>query len=89
MGSNLSTFVVPDTSAVVLSAPDAAADWILLAFWIGVLYVCAMIFSTCALIDRWRGPHDKIQTGPSNVLGAFIISLGWPVVMAYMLMSSG
>lgn len=89
MGNNLSTFKVPDMSKVALSVPDRNADFILAGFWAGVLYVCAMIFSTCALIDRWRGPHDKIRTGPSAVLAAFILSVAWPVVMGYMLVSSG
>ncbi|KAI9166556.1 hypothetical protein HJFPF1_02665 [Paramyrothecium foliicola] len=89
MGANLSTFVIPDMSAVVLSAPDATADLILVGMWAGVLYMCAMIFSTCALIDRWRGPLDKIQTEPSNVLAAFILSTAWPLVMLYIMMSSG
>jgi hypothetical protein len=89
MGNNLSNPVLPDLSGVVLSPSDANADLILAGFWIGVPYVCAMIFSTCTLIDRWRGPHDKIRTGPSNVLAALILSAAWPVVMAYILVSSG
>ncbi|KEY67662.1 hypothetical protein S40285_04766 [Stachybotrys chlorohalonatus IBT 40285] len=84
MGQNLSSTFVPDTSGVVLSPQDATADFILLGVWLGVLYVCAMIFSTCFLIDRWG---DKSQTGGGSVLAAFMVSLAWPAVLAYMMAS--
>lgn len=88
MGNNLSTFVVPDTSADVLSDIDRANDIKLMIFWIASLYGCAMIFSTCALVDRWKGPYDRIRTGGGSVLAALLLSTAWPVVLAYLMVSS-
>lgn len=87
MGSNLSSVFVPDTSGIVLSGPDKSADIILVIIWATVLYICAMLFSTCTLIDRWRGPYDKNETTLGNVLAAFLCSTAWPAVMAYVLVS--
>ncbi|CAM1505182.1 Fc.00g108190.m01.CDS01 [Cosmosporella sp. VM-42] len=88
MGNNLSTFVVPDTSADVISPPDRANAIRLAVFWAGALYGCAMIFSTCALIDRWKGPYDRNRTGFGSVLAALLLSTAWPVVLAYLLVSA-
>jgi hypothetical protein len=87
MGNNLSSTFVPDTSKVVLSKPDAFADIILVVIWGLVLYVFAMIFTTCALVDRWKGPTDKIRVGGGSVLVAIALSTAWPVVMAYIMFS--
>jgi hypothetical protein len=84
MGANLSIVNDVDKSGIVLAANDLRALHILLTVWLGTLYVCAMIFSTCFLIDRWKGPHDKIRQGAGSVLVAFVLSTAWPVVMAYM-----
>ncbi|KAM5351159.1 hypothetical protein ACJ41O_003882 [Fusarium nematophilum] len=89
MGNNLSSTFVPDTSGVVLSPEDRASGIKLAIFWIASLYGCAMIFSTCALVDRWKGPYDRIRTGPGSVFGALLLSTVWPVVMAYLIMSAG
>ncbi|KAH8176499.1 hypothetical protein LIA77_04917 [Sarocladium implicatum] len=70
MGVNLSTPYEPDISGVVLSPQDAHADTLVGIIWCLVLYTCAMIFSTCTLIDRWRGPYDKNETTMGNVLAA-------------------
>lgn len=87
MGGNLSSTFVPDTSGAVFSHQDRAAGLKLIIFWVGTLYGCAMIFSTCALVDRWKGPYDKIKTGAGSVMAALLLSTAWPVVMAYLLMS--
>ncbi|POR37007.1 Uncharacterized protein TPAR_02797 [Tolypocladium paradoxum] len=63
MGGNLSSTFVPDTSGVVLSEADRDANITMVIIWLLVLYALAMIFSTCALIDRWKGPTDKIRVG--------------------------
>ncbi|KND86988.1 hypothetical protein TOPH_08350 [Tolypocladium ophioglossoides CBS 100239] len=63
MGANLSSTLVPDTSKVVLSPTDRNADITLAVIWVLVLYGFAIIFSTCALVDRWKGPTDKIRVG--------------------------
>lgn len=87
MGNNLSSTFVPDTSKVVLSVPDRTADIVLLPLWGGAIYVMAMIWSTCALVDRWKGPRDAVRVGGPSVLGAMLLSVAWPVVMLYLLMS--
>lgn len=88
MGQNLSVNEpFADTAGVVLSPTDAAADMILLVIWSIVIYVIAMIFSTCTLIDRWRGPFDKNETTLGNVFAAALCSTAWPAVMAYCLFS--
>ncbi|PHH83260.1 hypothetical protein CDD82_2680 [Ophiocordyceps australis] len=88
MGNNLSSTFVPDLSKVVLSPQDRNADIILAIIWVAVLYVCAMIFSTCTLIDRWKGPADKIRVGGGGVLGALLLSVVWPVVMLYLVFAN-
>ncbi|KAJ3513667.1 hypothetical protein NM208_g15150 [Fusarium decemcellulare] len=88
MGNNLSSTFVPDTSGVVLSPEDRGSAIKLGIFWAASLYGCAMIFSTCALIDRWKGPYDRIRTTPGSVFGAVLLSTAWPVVMAYLIMSA-
>ncbi|KAF4469195.1 hypothetical protein FALBO_3893 [Fusarium albosuccineum] len=88
MGNNLSSTFVPDTSGVVLSPEDRGSAIKLGIFWAVSLYGCAMIFSTCALIDRWKGPYDRIRTTPGSVFGAVLLSTAWPVVMAYLIMSA-
>ncbi|PHH78177.1 hypothetical protein CDD80_7262 [Ophiocordyceps camponoti-rufipedis] len=87
MGNNLSSTFVPDTSKDVLSPPDGFADVLLAIIWAAVFYACAMIFSTCKLIDRWMGPQDKKRVGPGGVLGAILLSTAWPVVMFYLIFS--
>lgn len=87
MGGNLSSTFVPDTSKVVLSPTDRTADFILVALWGGAIYAMAMIFSTCALVDRWRGPLDKHRTGPGSIMAALVMSTAWPVVLTYLMVS--
>ncbi|KAF7564034.1 hypothetical protein G7046_g119 [Stylonectria norvegica] len=87
MGNNLSSTVVPDTSADVLAPKDRANTIRMAVIWAGALYACAIIFSTCALVDRWKGPYDRVRTGPSSVLGAFLLSTAWPVVMVYLMIT--
>ncbi|KAF4962142.1 hypothetical protein FSARC_9759 [Fusarium sarcochroum] len=87
MGNNLSSTIVPDTSGVVLSPEDRNSAIHLAVFWGASLYVCAMIFSTCALVDRWKGPYDRVRTTLGSVFAAILLSTAWPVVMAYLFMS--
>ncbi|KAF4341032.1 hypothetical protein FBEOM_5083 [Fusarium beomiforme] len=85
MGNNLSNLVVPDTSKDVISPQDAESLMFLGIFWASTLYACAMIFSTCALIDRWKGPYDRVRMSLGNVMAALLLSTAWPVVMGYLL----
>lgn len=88
MGANLSSTFIPDTSKDVLSAPDAFADMLLLGLWAGAIYGIGMIWTTCALIDRWRGPRDNVRVSGASALVATVLSAVWPVVLLYLLMSS-
>ncbi|KAF5718627.1 hypothetical protein FMUND_5208 [Fusarium mundagurra] len=87
MGNNLSSTFVPDTSKDILSPQDRHSDMFLGIFWASSLYGCAMIFSTCALIDRWKGPYDRVRMSLGSVMGALLLSTAWPVVMAYLMFS--
>lgn len=87
MGANLSSTFVPDTSKVVLSPTDRFGDLLVVIIWGLVIYAIAMIFTTCALVDRWKGPADKIRVGGGSVLVALMLSTAWPVVMAYLVFS--
>merc|ERR1712000_520430 len=78
MGNNLSSTFVPDTSGVVLSPQDRGSAIKLGIFWAASLYGCAVIFSTCALVDRWKGPFDKNYVGFSSVMAALLLSTCWP-----------
>lgn len=88
MGNNLSTTEkFADTSGVVFAGHDQFAGILLGLIWAGSAYAIAMIWTTLALIDRWRGPQDKFRTETSSVLTAFLLSTMWPIVMAYMALS--
>lgn len=85
MGAGLSSTDYADTSKIVLSEQDRTADIIMAVVWVLVLYACAIIFSTCALIDRWKGPTDKIRVGGGSVVAAAVLSTAWPVVLLYLM----
>ncbi|KAK3190928.1 hypothetical protein K4F52_002876 [Lecanicillium sp. MT-2017a] len=61
MGANLSSTFEPDLSKVVLSPQDRFADILMFALWGGAIYVIVMIWTTCRLVDRWKGPNDRIR----------------------------
>ncbi|KAG5913359.1 hypothetical protein E4U42_001246 [Claviceps africana] len=86
MGNHLlSSTLAPRTAPLVLDASDRAADILLLAICGSALYACAVIYTTCVLVDRWKGPADKVRVGPGSVLVALVVSSLWPVVMVYMI----
>ncbi|KAK5989846.1 hypothetical protein PT974_08108 [Cladobotryum mycophilum] len=85
MGNNLSSTFRPDTSKDILSPTDARADMILGLLWLGAIYAMAMIWSTLALVDRWKGPTDKIRVGGSRVVAAMALSMAWPAVVVYLM----
>lgn len=86
MGANLSSPEEPDLSGVVWAPYDRSSFIMVVIMWGIVFYACAMIWTTCALIDRWRGPYDKIRTSKSSVLAALVLSTVWPVVVAYLML---
>lgn len=78
----------PDESADVISPQDAFNELFLAIAWAGSFYAIAMIFTTCQIIDRWRGPRDDNPTNFMSVLGALILSIAWPAVLVILAMSS-
>lgn len=87
MGGNLSSTFKPDTSKDVLSPTDRHADIILGVTWLLVIYAIIMIWTTLALVDRWKGPQDRIRVGAGRVLMALVISAAWPAVVVYLAMA--
>jgi hypothetical protein len=85
MGNNLSSEFEPDLSGVMLAPYDRNAAIMLGAIWGLAFYAIAMVWTTCALIDRWKGPNDRIRTGKSSVFAALVLSSMWPAVVAYMM----
>jgi len=86
MGANLSSTEVVDTSKDVTSPTDLFAAYVLVTVWGCVLYVCAMIFTTCALIDRWMGPNLDKPVNLFSVIAAFLLSSAWPAVLVLLSM---
>lgn len=74
-------------NAVAVSPEDQLSDIILGVAWAGSTYVVGMIWTTLALIDRWRGPQGKTRIGLFSVLGAIILSSAWPVVLLLLAVS--
>jgi len=89
MGANLSKpDLWPDESLDIISKQDAFGELILALAWLGSAYAIAMIFTITKLIDRWKGPRDDNPTGFGSVLGAFILSLAWPLVLIILALSN-
>ncbi|KAH0490681.1 hypothetical protein TgHK011_002138 [Trichoderma gracile] len=87
MGNNLSSTFEPDLSKVVLSPTDRHADIILGVTWLLVIYALVMVWTTCALVDRWKGPQDRIRVGGGRVMMAAVMSAAWPAVVVYLAMA--
>ncbi|PNP54061.1 hypothetical protein THARTR1_05268 [Trichoderma harzianum] len=87
MGNNLSSTFVPDTSKDVLTPSDRTADIILGVTWLLVIYAMVMVWTTCALVDRWKGPQDRIRVGGGRVMMALVMSAAWPAVVVYLAMA--
>ena len=90
MGQNLSSSIIThvDTSADVISPGDARGEKIMALLVLLSFYGMAMIWSTCALVDRWRGPNGTRSVGFASVLAGIIISTAWPVVLIYLMVAS-
>lgn len=74
-------------TAIAVSPTDQVAVIILGVAWAGTLYAVGMLWTICALIDRWRGPHGKVDIGFFSVVGAFIMSAAWPAVLLLLAVS--
>lgn len=88
MGANLSNPFIPDTSKDVIGAGDRFAEAFLGIAWVSAIYAMVMIFTTCALVDRWRGPNGTRSVGAASVLAALLMSTAWPLVLLYLMVSS-
>jgi len=77
-----------DITPDVIGAGDRRSEIYLLVFWIVSFYIMAMIWFTCALADRWRGPHGTGKVGAAGAMGAFVCSAAWPLVAVYLMTSS-
>jgi len=95
MGANLSSLEWKNRDPVGNGIPpdvvdkfDRYNDFVLLALWGGSLYIIAMIFTTCQLIDRWRGPRDEGSVNFFSVLGAFIMATLWPAVLVILALNN-
>lgn len=75
---------IPNPGNLAVSAQDALANTILGFLWLGAVYVFGMIWTTLALIDRWRGPHGDGEINFLAVMAAFLLAVPWPVVLLIM-----
>jgi hypothetical protein len=87
MGQNLSSKIVVDTSPDVISPQDGFNTKQMFLLWAASFYAVAMIWSTTALVDRWRGPQGNRGVSFASVIAAIILSTAWPVVFLYLIMS--
>lgn len=89
MGANLSSQEkYADTRNATLAAHDRDADIILGALWGGSLYAIGMIFCAVQLLARWSGKHGERGVNMFSVLAAFIVSVGWPLILIYLARSA-
>ncbi|KAK3689217.1 hypothetical protein B0T22DRAFT_376803 [Podospora appendiculata] len=84
MGQNLSSTVVVDTSKDITSPEDRRSQIILGILWLGCVYGIAMIYCAIALLARWSGKHGERGVNIFSILAAFLLSVGWPVVLVYL-----
>lgn len=87
MGANLSVIDNVDTSVDIVSPGDLATQARLAIMWAGAFYVMCMIWATGLLADRWRGPRGSNGISGAGVLAAMLLSTGWPVVVAYLMVT--
>lgn len=75
---------ITNPAALAVSPQDGLADMILGLLWVGVVYVFGMIWTTLALIDRWRGPHGSGEINFLAVIAAVLLAIPWPAVLLIM-----
>lgn len=85
MGQNLSTSEkFADTSKAALAPFDKFSDMLLGIIWGLSIYGIGMIFCAIALLGRWAGKHGERGVNFFSILAAFILSVGWPVILIYL-----
>jgi len=87
MGQNLSgpdLFADPKRAKIALAPFDRYSDMVLAVIWGLSFYGVGMIFCACQLLSRWSGKHGERGANFFSVLAAFILSVGWPVILLYL-----
>ncbi|KAJ0119641.1 hypothetical protein N8I77_012622 [Diaporthe amygdali] len=69
------------STVLAISPSDHLAITILGIAWAGTTYALGMIWTTLALIDRWRGAHGEGNINFISVIAAIIMSAAWPIVL--------
>lgn len=64
-----------------VSPEDGRTDIILGLIWLGTIYVIGIIWTSLALIDRWRGPHGDGNINFFSVFSALGLGAAWPIVL--------
>lgn len=63
-------------------------EWlVMLLIWGGSFYAIGMIWHMLELVERWKGPHLDKDIGVTGVLLAFLLSIVWPGLMVYELIT--
>ncbi|KAG8169344.1 hypothetical protein KVR01_000089 [Diaporthe batatas] len=69
-------------AVLAISPSDHLAITIVGVAWAGTAYVLGMIWTSLALIDRWRGTHGEGNINFVSVIAALIMAAAWPIVLA-------
>ncbi|KAL1881268.1 hypothetical protein Daus18300_001120 [Diaporthe australafricana] len=68
-------------TVLAISPSDHLSIEIIGTAWAGTAYAIGMIWTTLALIDRWRGVHGDGNINFISVIAAIIMSALWPIVL--------
>lgn len=69
-------------TVLAISPSDHLAITIVGVAWVGTAYVLGMIWTSLALIDRWRGDHGEGNINFVSVIAALVMAAAWPIVLA-------
>ncbi|KAK5662660.1 hypothetical protein OQA88_8576 [Cercophora sp. LCS_1] len=86
MGQNLSNPALfnDPTFAPTLAPFDRYSDMVLAVAWAGSFYAVGMIYCAVNLLARWSGKHGERGVNFFSILAAFILSVGWPLILIYL-----
>lgn len=69
------------STVLAISPSDHLAITIVGVAWASTAYVLGMIWTSLALIDRWRGTHGEGNINFMSVIAALILAAAWPIVL--------
>lgn len=69
------------STVLAISPSDHLAITIVGIAWASTAYVLGMIWTSLALIDRWRGTHGEGNINFISVIAALILAAAWPIVL--------